>query len=329
MKDLVRWGILGTGKAARQMAAAVAAAENTEVVGVGSRTFEKARHFSKDFDLPLAYGSYRELIYDHSVDVVYVATPNAFHFEHTMASLEAGKHVLCEKTFAVNAVQAKAMIHLAREKNLFLMEGLYSRFLPSWQKARELVNQGEIGKIRMVEADYGLGHPYDPSSRLYSPGLGGGALLDEGIYPVSLASWFLSTPKVVRSTVETGPSGVDHQCCMTFKYPKDALAMLYASIEINSDQGAVLSGTVGRLVLRSPFFRSEELILSRDGQEDEYISCPVDKEPYHYEVEEVVRCIREGKTESEVIPLEETLSVMETLDLVRLDWGRLGPGEEV
>lgn len=329
MKDLVRWGIIGTGKMARRMAKAVKGVENTELVGIGSRDFERARHFAKEFDLPLAYGSYAELMHDHSVDVVYIATPNAFHFEHTVASLEAGKHVLCEKPFAVNAVQAKAMIHLAREKKLFLMEGMYSRFLPAWQKARELVDQGAIGKIRMVEADYGLGSPFDPQSRLYSPGLGGGALLDEGVYPVNLTSWFLDTPVAVRSTVETGPTGVDHQCCITLKHKKDALAMLYASIEINSDQGALLSGTVGRLVLRSPFFRSQELILSQDDQEDQYIACPIEEEPYHYEVQEVANCIRKGKGESPVMPLDETLAIMETLDLVRLDWGKVGTGERV
>jgi predicted dehydrogenase len=328
MTSKVRWGILGTGNIAKQLARGLAVLPEAELLAVGSRSQAKADGFGEQFDVERRYASYADLANDPDVDVVYIATPHSRHREDSVLCLQAGKAVLCEKPFAINAAEAREMISLARERRLFLMEAMWTRFLPVLGRVRQLLADGVIGDLRMLTADFGFCASFNPQMRLFNPELGGGALLDVGIYPISLASMVFGTrPTRVSSMAHLGQTGVDEQSAVIMGYGQGQMAVLSAAVRIETPQEAVLIGTEGWIRLHTPWWKPAALTVSIRGQEDRTESLPMEGNGYNYEAAEVMACLRAGKPESDVMPLDETLAIIETLDQIRAQWGMRYPME--
>lgn len=327
MTEPIRWGIIGPGNIAKKFATGLTALPDAELVAVGSRTQAGADAFGELFGVPHRHASYDALAHDPQVDAVYIATPHSLHRENSLLCLEAGKAVLCEKPFTINAAEAETVVSLARQKGLFLMEAMWTRYLPLMVKVRELLAEGVIGDVRMLSADFGFGSRFNPQSRLYDPNLGGGALLDVGVYPVSLASMVFGSPAHITSMAHLGPSNVDEQAAIILGYTGGQLAVLSTSIQATTPQEAVLMGTEGRIKIHYPWWVPTRLTLSRRGQPDEVIEIPFSGNGYNYEAAEVAQGLRAGKLESEIMPLDETLSIMGTMDEARAQWGLKYPME--
>jgi predicted dehydrogenase len=325
----VRWGILGTGAIAKQFVDGLNALPEAEVFAVGSRSEASAAQFSDERGIPRRYSDYEELAADPDVDVVYVATPHPFHAPNAELCLRAGKAVLCEKPFTVNAAEAERVVGLAREKGLFLMEGMWTRFFPLMEKVRRLVSEGAIGEVRMLNVDFGFRTELDPASRLFDPRLGGGALLDVGVYCVSLASMVLGRPSGSVGLSHLGQTGVDEQASVILEHEGGRLANLSIGIRTATPQEVTIMGTDGFLRIHSPWWRPASMTISRPEKESETVEAPVSGNGFNYEAAEVMRCLENGETESAIMPLDETLSVMRTMDGIRAAWGLRYPGEEV
>ncbi len=327
MAEKIRWGILGTGNIAHQFARGLATTDAAELVAVGSRTAEAAGKFADEFGVPHRHASYEALADDPDVDAVYVSTPHPFHYANTLLCLNGGKAVLCEKPFAMNAREADEMIALAREKGLFLMEAMWTRFTPAMAKIRSLIAEGEIGEVRLLQADFGFRAKFDPTIRAFAPELGGGAVLDVGVYPISLASMIFGEPAQILSAAHLGATGVDEQNAIIFSYAAGQLAVLTSAVSTTTPQEAVIMGTEGMIRLPSPWWRPQGFTLKRPGQEPEAFDLPFKGNGYDYEAEEVGRCLRAGELESKILPLSETRSIMQTMDSLRAQWELVYPSE--
>lgn len=325
--SIIRWGILGTGRIAGDLATALQSLPDAHLVAVGSRTQASAEAFAKKFPARNIHSSYESLVQDPEVDVIYVATPHPMHKENTLMALSHGKHVLCEKPFALNSRDAESMIAFAREKKLFLMEAMWTRFFPLMYKLREILESGVLGKIQMFSADFGFRGPDDPSGRLMSPELGGGALMDVGIYPISFASMILGTPDRISSMAHLGNTGVDESSAFILGHPNGALASLYTAIRTETPHEATIMGEKGHIRIHTHFWCPQKMTLTLEGKDPEVIEMPMESNGYQYEAIEVMRCIRAGELESPVIPHNETISILKTLDTIRLQWGLKYPGE--
>jgi predicted dehydrogenase len=325
--DTIRWGILGSGWIASEFAQGLAELPDAELAAVGSRTAASADRFADKFQVPRRHASYQALAGDPDVDVIYVATPNPLHREHCLLCLNSGKPVLCEKPFALNANQAGDMIRTARENKLFLMEAMWSRVFPLMAKVRALVDEGAIGEVQMLVADLCIRFDFDPSDRRYAPDLGGGALLDLGVYPLSLASMLMGPPARITSLAHLGATGVDEQMGIILGYNQGLVSTLYASLRADSPVEAILLGTKGQIRIHSWWIRPEAITLSVAGQEDTRLEMPFAGNGYQYEAAQVMACLRAGKLESDLMPLDETLSIMATMDTIRAQWGLRYPGE--
>ncbi|MBI4658725.1 MAG: Gfo/Idh/MocA family oxidoreductase [Verrucomicrobia bacterium] len=352
----IRWGILGAGRIARKFAAALQCLPDARLEAVGSRAKDRAHSFGAEFNIPRCHSEYSALAHDPQVDAVYVATRHSSHAENTLLALSAGKAVLCEKPFALNASEAEEMIASARQKKLFLMEALWTRFFPLMAKLREMLRQGAIGEVRMLTADFGFRAPLDPNSRLFNPADGGGALLDVGIYPISLASMIFGPPVKIASMAQLGRTGVDEESAMLLQHAAGQIAVLMCAVRTNMPQEAVIMGTEGQIRIHSPWWRPTAMSLIADkghqrsqrGQQlrvnlplnrpislsltacvgsESTLDFPYQGNGYQYEAAEVMCCLREGRIESETMPLAESLSIMRTLDTIRSQWSLKYPQE--
>ncbi|MBI4552259.1 MAG: Gfo/Idh/MocA family oxidoreductase [Candidatus Latescibacteria bacterium] len=325
-----RWGILGTGWIAQKFATGLRVLSDAELVAVGSRTEATAHAFADQFGAPRRHASYEALAHDPDVDVVYVSTPHSLHKDNTVLCLNAGKPVLCEKPFTINARETETLIACARERKLFLMEAMWTRYLPIIVQARQWLSDGTIGEVRMVEVDFGFRAEFNPASRLFDPALGGGALLDIGIYTVSLASMvFGGPPTRIAGMAHLGATGVDEQSAMILGYGRGELAILSCAVRTHTPQEACIIGTEGFIKIHSPFWCATTATLSVSGQDEQRVEMPHTGNGYNYEAEEVMRCLRAGALESEVMPLDESLSIVRTMDQVRAQWGLRYPMEAV
>ncbi|MCE9613737.1 MAG: Gfo/Idh/MocA family oxidoreductase [Lentisphaerae bacterium] len=327
MKDGIRWGILGPGSIANQFAKGLQAVAGARLMAVGSRDAGRAATFADQYQVPHRHGSYAALAADPDVDAIYVASPHTGHAEHTQLCLSHGKAVLCEKPFAVNAVQARRMIETARETRTFLMEAMWTRFLPAMTQVRRWLAEGLIGEPRLVTADFGFRAGLHPEGRLLNPALAGGSLLDVGIYTLSLAQMvFQDTPVDVKGVADIGSTGVDEQAAMVLRYPRGRLALLSSAVRTNTIQEARIEGTEGRMVIPQ-FWHASEVVVTLAGKDPQRHALPFTGTGYNYEAEEVGHCLHAGKRESAVMPLAETLSLMETMDGLRQQWGLTYPCE--
>jgi predicted dehydrogenase len=326
---VIGWGICGTGRMASVIATELAALRGAgaELRAVGSRSLTAAQAFATRHGVPRAHASYAALAHDPDVDVVYVATPPSLHAEHTLACLEQGKAVLCEKPFARNAAEAARMIRLARERRLFLMEAMWTRFLPAVVAARETVASGTLGPVRLVVGGGGYVPAFDPKLPLFDRSLGGGVLLDAGVYLVSLTSMLLGPPTEVAAHGQLGPSGVDQQEVVMLRHGGGAQAALYVSLLTRRSPDLEILCESGRLLIDAPVFRPTRLVLRRGDAPPIVSEHPVTGSGYGGELIEVMAGIAAGRLESPVMPLDETLSVMQTLDTIRAALGLAYPGE--
>lgn len=315
----LRWGILATGGIAARFAEEVAAhVPEAELIAVGSRTLAAAQAFAQRFRIKAAHGSWAALAADPEVDVIYVATPHSHHHEAGMLCLRAGKHLLVEKAFTLDLRQAQDLVSVARERNLFLMEAMWTRTIPSTLRLVRLIADGAIGEVTSVHAAFGLAADFEPSHRLRDPLLGGGALLDLGVYPVSFAQLLLGEPHQVRAWAQLHPEGTDARTGMVLGFPSGAMATLFCGTSGDVRQATVV-GTKGRIEFPYGFHNSDRFILHRPGSlPEEIVTEPAG---LRYQAAEVIRCLRAGLTESGLVPLDATLSVMRTLDVVRAQIG--------
>ncbi|KPK96842.1 MAG: dehydrogenase [Planctomycetes bacterium SM23_65] len=328
MVSKIRWGIIGTGNIAKKFATGLQVCDDAELIAVGSRKQMTGDAFGEAFNVPRRHPSYEALANDPDVDVVYISTPHSLHHDNTILCLEAGKHVLCEKPFAINVRQGDEMIRVAREKKLFLMDAVWSRFQPAHMKLRELVGEGAIGEVRMVHSDFGFRTGgVDPKQRLFNPELGGGALLDVGVYNVQLASMLFGPPTQVKALAHLGETGVDEQAAVILAHKDGRLAVSSTAIRTKTMHEAIVYGTKGWITIDPPWWRTNGLTLTVHGKDPEHIDATMTGNGYNYEAEEVMACIRAGKLESDIMPLDETLSILRTLDAIRAQWGLKYPME--
>lgn len=362
---IIRWGILGTGYVAKQFAQGLSSLPDAKLLAVGSRKLETAGIFARQFNVPRKYKSYEELVADKDIDIVYIATPHVVHKDNCILCLEAGKATLCEKPFTINAKEAREVIELARKKRRFCMEAMWMRFIPIIQKTREIIDDGVIGEVKMLMADFGTQTEFDENDRHFNPDLGGGVLLDLGIYTISLAFYLLGPPLNIVSQSAFGKTKVDEQAAVIFHYAKGQLAILSSSLLTNMPNEAVIMGTKGQLRVHAPIYRPHKLSIQEFSQTPSspsdvkqlnfsklkqmplirrlyhsYVSpliqlmhtrkivIPYKGNGYNYEAAEAMKCLRNGECESKIMPLDETLSIVETMDAIRSQWGFKYPNEE-
>jgi len=322
----IRWGIIGAGRIAGAFAAAVGQHTRAQVVAVGSRNRDRAERFATAHGIPTTHLGYDALVEDPQVDVVYVATPHSEHLEHALLAIRAGKHVLVEKAFTRNAAEARQVLDAARSAGVFVMEAMWTRFLPHVAALHQVIDAGEIGEVVNVSADHGQLMAFDPASRLFAPELAGGALLDLGVYPVSFAHDLLGVPDSVHAVGQLTSTGVDGQVSVVLGYGERAQATLSTTLWARTPTVALVSGTEGYIEVAGPFYGPSSFRVTRlDGRVWTF------EQPgtmgLQYEAAEVARRVADGQTESPRMSWQHTVEVLTTLDEVRRQIGLVYPGE--
>jgi predicted dehydrogenase len=316
-----RWGILAPGRIAHRFAQALESVEGARLQTVGSRSPERAEAFARQYGAAVHYGSYEELARDPEVDAVYIASPHRFHCEQARLCLEAGKPVLLEKPFTVNASQASDLITLAKGRGLFLMEAMWSRYLPVYRRVREWLEEGRIGTIHLISSIFAFHPDRDPIERKFSHDLAGGALLDIGIYNISLSQWATGeNPTSIHALARVGDTGVDEITSVVMAYPKDVVSQFSCSFLFEGINDFVIYGSKGHIRAQAKFWESTQAVLTEEAGET-VAALPFRRNGFEYQIEEAVSCIRAGRLESEDMPLASSLANMETMDEIRRQIG--------
>lgn len=319
-REKIKWGILGPGKIARKFASSLKFVEGAELYAVASRNPERAAAFAEEMGVKKTFSSYEAMLRDPAVDIVYVATPHSCHHPHTLLCLSAGKPVLCEKPFALDRQEVEEMISVAREQNLFLMEAMWTPFLPHIHYVKEIIESGKYGKIKSLKADFGFDTPFEAEGRLFLKSLGGGSLLDIGIYPVFLALHLLGRPQEIIATAQLGKTGIDERCDITFKYPEDTTAFLQSSIIENTPTVAEIMLEAASIKIGRNWYEPTAVsITSKEGMQNKVFEAA--SFGYEYEARHVQEMLRQNKTESEVMTYEKSLELIDLLDRIRRDIG--------
>jgi predicted dehydrogenase len=357
----IRWGIIGTGFIAGEFAKGLTSVPQAQLLGVASKQAANAETFSQVFGIPRFYRSCEELVQDPDIDVVYIGTPNYTHKDLSILCLEAGKPILCEKPFTVNAAQAQEVIEVARRQKLFCMEAMWMRFMPLVQQVKNMIEQGEIGTVKMLMADFGYVVNTHSSSHFDTLDQGGGVLLDRGIYGLSLAYYLLGEPSKIQTQANLLNTGTDEQSTVLLNYSQGALAVLAQSLCTESSNQATIMGSKGRITLDRLFIMPEKISITQFPEATTnsfhspliplsskqklvtkvkqnslvrrvYLSLmdllnssktiikPLQGNGYNYEAAEVVRCLQNGELESKIMPLDETLKIMQAMDHIRRQW---------
>jgi predicted dehydrogenase len=323
----VRWGILATGLIARLFTSDLVL-RGHKVAAVGSRSRQTAERFAAKFGISKAHGSYEALVADPEVDIVYVATPHPLHAPNAIAALEAGKHVLVEKPFTMNAAEAQKVMDLAERKGLLALEAMWTRFLPHMLRIREIVASGILGEIRSIVADHTQDLPDDPTHRLNALELGGGALLDLGIYPISFAWDILGMPLEVQSTARFRATGADAQVATIFRHAGDAMSLILSASDAAGPNVATVIGTEGRIDIDAVWYSPTAFRVYDNKRKivEEFKSTVLGR-GMQYEAAEAERLIRTGTLASEILPPSDTVGIMRTLDTVRAQIGLRYPSD--
>jgi predicted dehydrogenase len=328
---MIRWGILGCGRIARKFASDLKFVENATLVACGALNAASANVFAEEFAVKNVHHSYESLVKDSEVDVIYVATPHSHHHEHTLLCINNGKAVLCEKAFAINYKQAKEMIDAARDKKVFLMEAVWTKFLQPFNKVNEMIEAGKLGDIKSVLVNFGFRPPTDAPPRLLDPSLGGGTLLDIGIYNVFTALFFLGKPDKIFAEATLTSEDIDVQCAITFKYNDGRLAQLFSTFLSDAPTEADIYGTTGRVRLTTRYYTPTTTIEYFTGRQDTKQIIELNNKEegfgYQYEARHVGECLEKGLTESPVMTHADTLLIMETLDAIRRQAGIIYPAD--
>jgi predicted dehydrogenase len=326
MKKTFNWGIIGCGRIAHKFAKDIQTIPGAAIHAVATRSLANAKNFAHAYKAVHALDSFEELLRVEGLDAVYIATPHVLHAENAIMALNAKMPVLCEKPLAMNAREVTQMIAAARANNTFLMEALWTRFMPPVNKAIELIEAGKIGELNCVKADFGFAAEFKPEGRLFNPALGGGSLLDIGIYPVFLALLLFGKPEKIDARAILGTTGVDNVCGMLLKFPGEKLAILDSTITSDTGTEAFIFGSKGHIHVHSPWHKLTSLSLHLKGS-DEVQQFDFEKKAigYIYEAEEVMRCLANGEKQSETMPHAFSLLLIETLDVIRRKAGIVYP----
>lgn len=323
-----KWGILAPGKMSAKFTRGLKLLDNVELHAVGSRDFIRAREFADEYGFKNAYGSYEELAADPELEVVYIASPHSHHREHTLLCLRNGKNVICEKAFAINAKEVEEMTGEAKKRNLFLMEALWPPFQPFYKKAHEILSSGVLGKIIHLNAQFSFMPPYDPDERKFNLDLGGGSLLDIGIYPVIDALTFMGVPDEVTAVATFADSGSEDSICVIFRYSDGRMANLYSSFKTSAGIDCNLLCEKGNMKVGRGRDMNQHVGLEIFGREPrDFVFCPPEM-GYHWEAEEVMKCLDAGLTESSVVPLSFSHVLIRTMDRIREAAGIVYPGRD-
>ncbi|MCX6326190.1 MAG: Gfo/Idh/MocA family oxidoreductase [Bacteroidia bacterium] len=328
MKKKYKWGILAPGKMSAKFTRGLKLLDNVELYSVGSRDIQRAKQFANEYGFKKYYGSYEELASDPELEVVYIASPHSHHYEHTMLCLKNKKAVLCEKAFALNSREVGGMIREAARQKVFLMEALWPQFQPIYKKTKEILHGGEPGEILHLDARFTFQPPYDPTERKFNLELGGGSLLDIGIYPVIDALYFMGVPSEVIAKASFADSGSEDSISIIFGYDNGRMATLYSSFRTNAGIGCDLLCENGNLFFSRERDMSQRLTVKMNGKENKVYSLFPDGMGYHFEAMEVMKCLDEGKLESEVVPHSFSRDLMSTLDRIRQAAGIVFPGRD-
>ena len=324
----IKWGIVGCGNIANKFSNDLALIEDAQITAVASRSMQKAKDFAKMHNAKVAYGNYDDLFSDKNIDIVYIATPHTSHAELSIKAMESGKHVLCEKPLALNATDAKAMIEASKETNHFFMEALWTRFNPSIVAIKKVIDEGEIGQVKFINANFSFKFNKGLDSRTIDLNLGGGAILDIGIYPAFLSYLFLGTPKdILAKSIFHEITKCDMQTSMIFSYD-DAQASLYSGFETNSDMIARIQGTEGQIYIHKTWHLAEGYTLVKNDEE-QIFDLPTKGMGFTYEIEECHKCLQEKKIESKIWSHQNSLDLISILDLVRKQVGLKYPQENI
>ena len=330
MNKKYNWGILGCGKIASKFCTDLKLLDQANLYAVSSRDIGKAQNFAKDFGFEKAYGSYEELASDPTVDIIYIATPHSFHFQHTMLCLENKKAVLCEKAIAINSKELSEMIKLAQKNQTFLMEAFWTQFQPSFTEAMKILKSGELGDVKMLRSDFAFNGPKDPNNRLYNIKLGGGSLLDIGIYPVFASLMAFGKPSEIKTFTNFSFTGSEETISMIFKYPGGEMANLSSSFSCYSSIQTEYWCENGYLRLNKRWHHSNKLSIWKEGDVNETSVEFENMEGagYFFEAAHVMECLDAGLTESPQMPLSLSADLMEVLDRIREDAGISFPNHD-
>jgi dihydrodiol dehydrogenase / D-xylose 1-dehydrogenase (NADP) len=327
MSKIYRWGIVGAGGIAHKFADAVNNIDNASVQAVASTSLQRAKDFAQKHSISNHYDSYEQLYSNDMVDIIYVATTHNFHCMNTIDALKAQKHVLCEKPMAVNASQVKQMINSAQSNKVFLMEAMWTRFLPMMAEVRDIINKGTIGQPQILYADFGVNFPYDPQSRIYNPNLAGGALLDIGVYCLSFASMIFGKPNNISSTVKMTKSSVDGCSTVILEYDEGQVAILFQALDLETPREAQIIGTVGSIKIHPHWMSGSDFTLKLNNGTEKRYTSDTHENGFIYQIMAVHESIKAGKTQCDLMTLNETLSIAETMDTLRSQWNFKYPFE--
>lgn len=313
LKNQFHWGILGPGRIAHSFMEGIIGVESANIQAVASRNKSRAGQFAEKYNIPRYYDSYEELVADNAIDIIYVATPHSHHYEHVMLALSHGKHVLCEKPLTLRSMQARTLFEKASMHQLHLMEAMWSRFLPVWQQMKQWIDQGMVGEVRMIMADFaGRTDITDPNDRILNKKLAGGALYDIGVYPIALAQWILPSPIYsIKSHACLGATGVDMQSSYLLSCQNGAQAILSASFEVTSSQSAVICGTKGRITVPS-FWKGDLASIVIEGKEEKHHFFPMERNGMQYQCIAMMDDIRSGKL------LNNTMSPTDSIEIASI-----------
>ncbi len=316
-----KWGIIGAGNIAGKFAEDLKLLPQARLKAVSSRSADRASAFAKKYKIPEWHDSWDAIAADPDLDIVYVATHHPFHFQNTRSCLEAGKAVICEKPITMNRQELDILVRIARENKVFLMEAIWSRFLPSTRKVLEVRKSGELGQLTSVDADFGFRFEFDPRHRLFDPAKGGGALLDIGIYPVFISQLMAGPPEKIWATARFAPTGVDHSCNMIFEHGNEVVSSLSCTLLSDAPIEANLLFEHGWIRMESWWLTPGPITIHRKGRKPRRVKFREPGNGYHHEAAEVMQCLDRGLTESPSLPLGFSLDLMGTLDAVRKECG--------
>ncbi len=327
MSNIYRWGIVGPGKIAHRFADALNHIENAKLQAVASTNSQRARDFAKKYSVFNYYNSYEQLFSDDTVDLVYVATTHNFHCDNTLAAVNAKKHVLCEKPIAVNASQVKQMINAAQSNKVFLMEAMWTRFLPMMAEVRELIAKDTIGQPQLLHVDLGVVYDFDPLSRAYDPNLAGGALIDIGVYCLALASMIFGKPNNISSTYKMAETGVDTRSTILLEYDNGKAAVLFQALDLETPKEALIVGTKGSIKLHPIWMEGREYTIKLNNGTEKTYKADTHENGFIYQIKAVHKSIEAGKRQCDLMSLAETLSIAQIMDTLRARWNFKYPFE--
>jgi len=325
------WGIIGPGKIAKKFATAIGMVEGASLRAVASRDAARSAEFAREYGAAVSYGSYEELAADPSCDAVYIATPHGFHAEHAILSLRHGKAVLCEKPLALSARQVAEMIAAARtsrgESGAFLMEAMWTRFIPLMKSVMELVESGKIGAVKYIRADFGFPAPFNPEGRLYNMRLGGGSLLDIGIYPLYLCTQLLGRPLKITAAGDLSATGSDVSCHAVLQYGEDRSAVISSTLACQTSLTAEIAGTEGMIRIPTPWYKNDRYEWGRSVDSMQLVELEPMVNGFEYQIRETMRCMKAGLIESPMMPHSFSLMMAEIMDEIRRQIGVKYPSE--